>query len=120
MIVESFAIAGLIFVVVILYLRSKKRDYAFATIPFLILPLANVLAYTVSGRIAEHLPADKFTVYAAIDVIAVVISSCFVGAMSDKFGKKSTRAAYMIMSLIFNIVLAAILIFDMFERIYRA
>lgn len=120
MIVESFAIAALIFVVVILYLRSGKRDYAFATIPFLILPLANVLSYMVSGRLAGVLPADRFTVYAAIDVVAVVISSCLVGAMSGKFGKKSTRAAYMTMSLIFNIVLAAILIFDMFERIYRA
>lgn len=119
MIVECCAIAGLIFVVVILYLRSNKRDYAFATIPLLILPLANILSYTVSGRLSEFLPADKFTVYAAIDVIAVVAASCFVGVMSDKFGKKSTRAAYMTMSLIFNIVLAAILIFDMFEKLYR-
>lgn len=119
MIVECCTIAGLIFVVVILYLRSNKREYAFATIPFLILPLTNILSYTVSGRIAEFLPADKFTVYAAIDIISVVAASCFVGAMSDKFDKKSTKAVYVIMSLIFNIILAAILIFDMFENIYR-
>lgn len=120
MVVESVVIAGLIFVVAVLYFRSKKRDYAFATIPFLILPLANVLSYMVSGRLAGVLHADRFTVYAAADVIAAVISSCLVGAISSKFGKRSTRAAYITMSLIFNIVLAAILIFDMFEKIYRA
>lgn len=120
MLVECLTIFGLIFAVVIVYLHADKRNYALATVPLLILPAANILSYAVSGSLSEVLSSDRFTVYAAINIIAVVVSSCLVGIMSAKFGKKSTRAAYVTMSLVFNVVLAAILVYNMFERIYRA
>ncbi len=119
MLIECTSIFLLILVVVIMYIRRGKKDYAFATIPLLVLPLMNILAYAVSGKLSFVLPMDKFTVYTAINIIAVVVSSCLVGVMSNKFKKKPTRAAYVTMSLIFNIVLAAILVYNMFEMIYR-
>lgn len=118
MLVECFVICGLIFVVVLGYMRAKKRNYALATLPLLILPLANVLSYYVSGGLANALPFDKFTVYAGINVISALVSSCLVGMMSAKFSRRYTRAAYIFMSLVFNIVLAAILTYNMFETIY--
>ena len=119
MFVECLAIFGLIFVVAVMYIRAKKKDYALATVPLLVLPAANILAYAFSGGISNILPVDRFTAYSAINIVAVVISSCLVGLMSGKFGKKSVRGAYITMSLVFNIVLAAILIYNMFETIYR-
>ncbi|MCM1328350.1 MAG: hypothetical protein NC253_02830 [Ruminococcus sp.] len=119
MVVECVTIFGLIFVVAVMYIRAKKRNYALATVPLLILPAANVLAYAFSGGIAGLLSIDRFIAYSAIDIVAAVVSSCLVGLMSGKFGKKSVRGAYIAMSLIFNIVLAAILIYNMFEDIYR-
>lgn len=119
MIVECFVMCGLILVVIIAYMRAKRKNYAFATIPLLILPLANVVSYFVSGELAGFLPADKFTVYAAIDIVSAFVSCCFVGIMSSKFSRKSTRAAYVFMSLVFNIVLAAILTYNMFMTVYR-
>ena len=116
---ECSAIFCLIFVVVIMYIRSGKKDYAFATVPLLVLPMINVLAYLSSGKLSTLLPMDKFTVYAAINIIAVIVSSCLVGIMSGKFKKKSNRMAYIVMSLIFNIILAAILIYNMFQMLYR-
>ncbi len=116
---ECSAIFCLIFVVVIMYIRSGKRDYALATIPLLVLPMVNVLAYLLSGKLSVVLPMDKFTVYTALNIIAVIVSSCLVGVMSVKFKKKSNRMAYIIMSLIFNIILAAILIYNMFQFLYR-
>ncbi|MDE7303567.1 MAG: hypothetical protein K2N60_09665 [Oscillospiraceae bacterium] len=119
MLIECTAIFLLITAVSLMYVRAKKKNYALATVPLLILPLANILAYAASGKLSNILPMDKFTVYAAINIIAVVISSCLVGVMSYKFPKKSTRTAYVIMSLIFNIILAAILVYNMFEALYR-
>lgn len=119
MFVECLAIFGLIFGVAVMYIRAKKKSYALATVPLLILPVANILAYAFSGGISNILPVDRFTAYSAINIIAVVISSFLVGLMSVKFGKKTVRAAYITMSLVFNIVLAAILIYNMFETIYR-
>ena len=119
MIVECVVIAGLIFVVAMSYMRAKKRNYALATIPLLILPLANVISYFVSGGLSGMLPMDKFTVYTAINIISALVSSCLAGIMSDKFLRKFTKAAYIVMSLVFNIALAAILIYNMFEIIYR-
>jgi len=116
---ECSAIFCLIFVVVIMYIRSGKKDYAFATIPLLVLPAINVLAYLLSGKLSSLLPMDKFTVYAALNIIAVIVSSCLVGIMSVKFKKKSNKMAYIIMSLVFNIILAAILIYNMFQALYR-
>ena len=102
-----------------MYIRSGKKDYAFATIPLLVLPAVNVLAYLASGKLSALLPMDKFTVYTALNIIAVIVSSCLVGIMSVKFKKKSNRMAYIVMSLIFNIILAAIVIYNMFQMLYR-
>lgn len=119
MIVECLVITGLIFVVAMAYMRSKKRHFALATLPLLILPLANVISYFAADNLAIHLPMDMFTVYAAINIISALVSSCFVGIMSGKFSRKSTKAAYVFMSLVFNIALAAILTYNMFEAVYR-
>ncbi len=116
---ECSAIFCLIFVVVLMYIRSEKKDYAFATIPLLVLPGVNVIAYLLSGKLSIVLPMDEFTVYAALNIIAVIVSSCLVGVMSAKFKKKFNRTAYIIMSLVFNILLAAILIYNMFQMLYR-
>lgn len=118
MLVECLVIFGLILVVIVSCIRAKKKRYAFATVPLLILPLSNVLSYFISARLADIMPLDKFTVYAAINVISAIISSCLVGIMSQKLVKKASAAAYMIMSLGFNIALAAILIYNMYMTIY--
>ena len=118
MLVECLVIFGLIFVVVMSYMRAKKRNYALATVPLLVLPLANVVSYLVSGGLSGFLPMDKFTVYAAINIVSALVSSCLVGIMSSKFSKRATRIAYIFMSLVFNIALAAILTYNMFEAIY--
>ncbi|MBP1560851.1 MAG: hypothetical protein J6C96_06380 [Oscillospiraceae bacterium] len=119
MLIECIVILGLIVVVALMYIRTKKKDYALATVPLTILPLANVLAYTCSGVLSNLFPMDKFTVYAALNIVAVIISSCFVGIMSGKFKKRTIRASYITISLIFNIALAAILVYNMFEMLYR-
>ena len=119
MLVECLTIFGLIFAVGVVYLHAGKKDHAFATIPLLVLPAANVLSYILAGRISNIVPMDMFTVYTAINVVAVVVSSCIVGIMSGKFGKKSTRAAYITMSLVFNIMLAAILVYNMYGIVYK-
>lgn len=120
MLIECTAIFLLILVVAVMSVRAKKKQHALATIPLLVLPLANILAYALSGKLSHILPMDKFTVYTAINILAAVISSFLVGVMSCKFSKKNVRITYVIMSLIFNITLAAILVYNMFETIYRA
>ncbi len=119
MLIECTAIFLLISAVAMMYVRAKKKDHALATIPLLILPAANILAYTVSDNLSHILPMDEFTAYTAINIVAVVVSSCLVGVMSYKFSKKSTKTVYAAMSLIFNIALAAILVYNMFETLYR-
>ncbi len=117
MIAESVAMLLVISLVAVLYLRSRK-NYALATIPLLILPIANIAANLLTAKIILIIPADFFTVYSAIIVIAAVLSGFVAGMSSNKFKKKSTRALYVSMSLIFNITLAAILVYNMFISIY--
>ncbi len=119
MLVECMVIFGLIFVVMIMYVRTEKKQYALATVPLLILPFANIVAYFISDALALILPWEKFTAYAAVNIVAVIVSSMLIGRFTLKFKRKSTRAAYVVMSLVFNIVLASILVYNMFEVIYR-
>ena len=97
-----------------------KRKYAVAVIPLLILPTVNIIAYFVAGPLADIFPMPPFTAYAAIDIIALIGTGVAVSFTSLKFRSKRIRAIYVGISLIFEILLAAILIYDMFGTYYPA
>ena len=112
MLVESMVIFGLIFAVAVIYLRRKKARYAVATVPLLLLPFMNIIANFLGDKLSNLLKMEYFVVYSFLNLLAVVISCLIIGICSVKFSRKSTRVAYVAMSLIFNIALASILIFN--------
>lgn len=113
MIIECFSISAIIFAISVIFLRARKKDYALATIPLIILPLANVVAAFFAKAIAEITPSDLMSTYMFINIAAAAVSCAFVGIMTMKFKKKSTRVAYMGLTTIFNVVLVVILIQNM-------
>ena len=114
MIVECLVIFAIIFAILIIFLRTNK-EHAFETVPLLILPGTNILANFFSDVISRFLPFDPFIICAVLNIIAVIVSSLLVGICSLKFKTKSNKITYASMCIIFNIVLASILIVNLYS-----
>lgn len=113
MVAECFIIAVIIGAMALFCYRNK-RDHAIAIIPLLVLPVVNIVGYYLADKLAIIIPFDTFTTYCIVDLLAVIVSSFLVGLWSTRFTKKSTKTAYVTISLIFNVVFAGILIYNMF------
>ena len=117
MIVECLVIFGIILAIMVIFLRTNK-DHAIETVPLLILPGVNILAYFFSEALSRILPYDHFIVFVLLNVLAVIVSSVLVGIFSLKLNSKSNKIAYVSMCMIFNVVLASILIQNMYSFYY--
>lgn len=109
MIIECLVIIGIIFAITIIFMRTRK-EHAIMTVPLMILPFANLMAQLLSEPIASLLPLDSFIVSVILNVIAVVISSLMIGVLSFRFKKRSNKIAYAFPAILFNVLLATILI----------
>jgi len=116
MVIECLAIFGIIFAISIIFLRSKRKDYAATTLPLLILPSANILISIFSGSIAK-LPFGQLTTIMFINIAAALISCVIVGVASLKFSKKHTGITYIVICILFNVLLATILLHHHIERL---
>lgn len=105
MAIECIVITGIFFLFVIIFFRSKRKEWAIAT-----LPLTDVVLEFVLARIFKV----EVTVFGGILalVIAVAASAAWVGAAAGALKHKRTKATYIGISNAFNIALAAILIND--------
>lgn len=109
MIVECISIFSIIFAIMVIFLRTN-RDHAIETIPLLILPGVNILDYLFSETLSTLIPVNPFMMYVILNIIAVIVSSVFVWIFSRRFKRKNTRISYLAMCIIFNVILASILI----------
>lgn len=117
MIIEYLVIFAIMLVLVIIYSKSNKK-YAIATIPLLVLPGTNIIAYLLSDSIASLLPFEHITVYTVMNLLAVMVSTLLVGIWSARFKRRSTKIGYVSMCLLFNIILALIFIYNQYILIY--
>lgn len=109
MIIECLVIFGIILAITVIFLRTRK-EHAIMTVPLMILPFANLAAQLFAKPLASVLPLDPFLVVVLLNVIAVVISSLMIGVLSFRFKKRSNKIAYAFPTILFNVLLAIILI----------
>lgn len=110
MIIECIAITGIILAISVIFLRARKRTYALSTLPLAIVPVINIVE-GVLARLVMHISSlDRLTTFVFINIVAAAVSCLFVGVMTMKFRMKRTKAAYMVLTLLFNIILVMILI----------
>ena len=117
MIIEYLVIFAIMLVLVIIYSKNNKK-YAIATIPLLVLPGTNILAYLFSDPIASIIPFEHITVYTVMNLLAVMVSTLLVGIWSAKFKRRSTKIGYITMCLLFNVILALIFVYNQYIIIY--
>ncbi len=110
MAIECIVITGIFFLFVIVFFRSKRKEWAIATLPLTLVPLTDVVLELVLARIFK-IEVTAFGGILAL-VIAVAASAAWVGAAAGSLKHKRTKATYIGISNAFNIALAAILIND--------
>lgn len=108
--IECGAITGIFILFVIIFFRTKRKDWALATLPLLIVPLSDFVLEILIVK-AFKIEVTAFGGILML-VIAVAVSAAWIGAAAGILKHKRTKATYIGISNAFNIALAAILIND--------
>lgn len=117
MAVECGVIAGIFVLFVFIFFRRGHSEWALATLPLILLPLADFVLEMVVIKMLKV----EVTAFGAILtlVIAVAASAAWIGAASGTLRtkhSKSTAASFIGISNVFNIALTAILVMDILSR----
>lgn len=116
MIGESVIITALLLIVVIAMLRSKRKKWAIATLPIMLLPVINAIAKPFCVLV---LKVDFTFVIAVWTILVSVMASCiWVGFLSATLlNKRKTRLVYLFGTTAFNIILAAAFMWDHYHAL---
>ena len=112
MLIECFAIVLLIFAIFILYLRTGKKKTGISILPLVTVPVAHIISFVVSHKIAYLFNIDDLTVGIIIHIAALVISAILIGLFADNYYKKY-RKLYLVISGAFCFILSCILIVNL-------
>lgn len=109
MIGESFIITGLLLIAAASLLRSKRKKWAIATLPLIVLPAVNALV-GFFGRVILKIRIG-FVTDVCILIGAMIFSCTWIGFLSATLlNRRKARIPYMIGSIAFNIILAAVFV----------
>ncbi len=111
MIGESVIITALLFIIVTAMLKSKRKKWAIATLPIMLLPAINSIAKPFCVFV---LKIDFTFVIAVWTILIAVMASCvWTGFLTATLlNKRKTRLAYLFGCTGFNIILAAAFMWD--------
>ena len=110
MVVECVTIVLIILLVTAIFLRARRKDYAFTTFPLLILPLMHILSAAFAHPLTKVFPLDVNGVTVAIDATALVVSCIVLGVVSNTIPSKKSRNVYLIVCGTFVVILTWVLI----------
>ncbi len=109
MIGESFIITGLLLIASASLFRAKRKKWAVATLPLAVLPAVNALV----GFTAVVLLKAKLNFVTEMCIImgALIVSCTWTGFLTATLlNRRKARLPYMIGSIAFNVILAAVFI----------
>lgn len=108
MVAQCIVIILILLVITFLFVRAKRKQWAFATLPLIVVPLVNVASHYIYEYLL-HREFDDFTAV-VINSISVLLSGIWIGIMSGHFERKTNKISYIGVCVAFNILLALILV----------
>ncbi len=112
--IECAVIAGIFVIFIAVFICTKRRQWAWATLPLLLVPLTDFLIEYLFIS-ALKIPVTVFGGILAL-VIAVAVSAAWIGLYAGHLDHKRYKASYIITTNLFNIALAAIIISDVLSK----
>lgn len=112
--VECGVIAGFFFLMAIIFIRSKHKEWAWATLPMILVPLVDFVLETVVVSMLKF-NVNVFGGVVAM-IIAVAVAAAWIGVVSQNLKSKKTSITYIGISNAFNVALTAIIVGSMLEK----
>ncbi|MGN0641225.1 MAG: hypothetical protein ACI4JT_09780 [Oscillospiraceae bacterium] len=106
--IECAVIAGFFILIIATFFFTKRRQWALATLPLLLVPLTDIALEFLISKAFKVEVTDFGAVLALI--IAVAISAAWVGFLAGHLDHKRYKASYIGITNLFNVALAAIII----------
>lgn len=108
MAVECGVIAALFILIMVIFMRRKQKEWAFAALPLMIVPITDFVMELLIIKVMK-VDVGQFGGILAL-LIAVAVSAAWIGAVSNLLKSRKTGITYITIANIFNVLLAAILI----------
>ena len=107
MAIECAVIAGIFLLMSLIFWRTHRMQWVWATLPLMPVPLS----YFVTVTVVSHLMDIDVNVLTVVIVLiaSVGISCVWLGFVSNGFKNKKTRVSYITIANMFNLALALIL-----------
>lgn len=112
--IECVVIAGMFVLFIAVFLCTKRRQWAWATLPLLLVPLTDVAIEFLLIK-AFKVDVTDFGAILAL-VIAVAVSAAWVGFLAGHLDHKRYKASYIGITNLFNVALAAIIISNILSK----
>ena len=106
--IECVVIAGMFVLFIAVFLCTKRRQWAWATLPLLLVPLTDITLEFLLTK-AFNVDVTAFGAILAL-VIAVAVSAAWIGFLAGHLDHKRYKASYIGITNLFNVALAAIII----------
>ncbi len=108
MALECGVITAMFAVILIVFLRKKRKLWALATLPLMLIPFTQ---FIMQFLVVDTLHADigPFGRILAL-LIAVGVSCAWIGAVSGPMKNNKIKVTYVGIANVFNVLLAAILV----------
>ena len=106
--IECTVIAGFFILIIATFFFTKRRQWALATLPLLLVPLTDITVELLLIK-ALNVEVTAFGAILAL-VIAVAISAAWIGFLAGHLDHKRYKASYIGITNLFNVALTAIII----------
>lgn len=98
----------------VIFIRSKHKEWAWATLPMILVPLVDFMLETVVVSMLKF-NVNVFGGVVAM-IIAVAVAAAWIGVVSQNLKSKKTSITYIGISNAFNVALTAIIVGSMLEK----
>lgn len=111
MLVESIAITCILVVMVFIFLRAGKKQYAVATAPLLVVPFMNVL-YNVASEYLK-MPINIQTQMLVL-IISLAVAVLLIGFLANAIKAKKYKLVYIFTCGGFTTLLTVIFLYNLY------
>lgn len=113
MMFACWSIVIVLVVMMLVFMRSEKNNYAVATGPLLIQPLAYVVSGRLAGWLAMVFPMTAVDLRIIINVVASLIACLLIGFTAQRITEKRSRRAFIICCTGFILLLTLALVINL-------
>ena len=112
MVMENVTILIIIGIMIVVFLRAKKTQYALSVIPFVFVPGTHLLGLYFAQRLDFGMGFTVHQISVGIDILALVVGCLLLGLLSHNILSKKSRSVFLVMGGLFNLLLTWILILN--------